>query len=687
MQLNETTVAMLGKLARGGHLYLWFKNETSGPSRTVWYDQGVVPTTITAADTEHVYFGVYPTSSTKTSAERAKVADISALNCLYAEYDGEKTYDEIMALSFKPSCVIESSPGKYHAYWFLTETITVSDGNRFYYQNLIAKWVQFVGGDKASKDMARVLRLPGSRNVKAKYQQDDGSYPEVRMLWYDDSIAYDEPAVMGVFATTDSKARKLAATKPLDGLTQAALAAITSERWGEYDTWLKIGMALHSDGFGCEVWDTYSQQAPNYTPGVCEAKWGTFKVGGGGAATVGIGTLHQIASECNENWKREYYRGAVGQDVPDYILMHEHLVGAYTALCEAGLTVRWNMLSEQIEQTGLHSENSQAAYDVLKSDGVPRGEREATLESIAKTFSYHPMKEYFEQLPVPDTPGAVVDLVLSSIHTNSSELDRAILKKWLVGIVARLYDNTHQNFCPVLYGKPAIGKSRFINWLTPQHDWLTTAPLRAHDKDTHIRLNTFLLWHLDEMDKLMSRQLMSELKALITSETTNERRAYARNFKTRYNITSFIGSTNQSDILTDLTGNRRYLVMTVKSVDWDTYEAVDKDEFWSDVFALYQSGFDARLTKEEEQHRDNQNAHHMVEDDLMLHLQEVITPCADGFIKNTDLLNYCQAVTRSNSNYTGKLVKERMARLGYDQVRVSRGGKTVRGYSGCKLDI
>lgn len=60
-----------------------------------------------------------------------------------------------------------------------------------------------------------------------------------------------------------------------------------------YDEWLKVGMALHEEGFSPELWDTWSAKDPGrYQPGVCREKWETF---GRGGTPVTIGTLFYLA--------------------------------------------------------------------------------------------------------------------------------------------------------------------------------------------------------------------------------------------------------------------------------------------------------------------------------------------------------------------------------------------------------
>jgi hypothetical protein len=64
----------------------------------------------------------------------------------------------------------------------------------------------------------------------------------------------------------------------------------------DYDSWLEVGMALHSVDSGPDMlgaWDAWSQKSRKYTDGECESKWRTFHAGGGKR----IGTLIKLARD------------------------------------------------------------------------------------------------------------------------------------------------------------------------------------------------------------------------------------------------------------------------------------------------------------------------------------------------------------------------------------------------------
>ena len=37
-----------------------------------------------------------------------------------------------------------------------------------------------------------------------------------------------------------------------------------------YQEWVSVGMALHSEGFDCSVWEAWSRNDKRYHPGECE---------------------------------------------------------------------------------------------------------------------------------------------------------------------------------------------------------------------------------------------------------------------------------------------------------------------------------------------------------------------------------------------------------------------------------
>jgi hypothetical protein len=155
-----------------------------------------------------------------------------------------------------------------------------------------------------------VLRLPGTRNYKAKYGPD---FPTVQFLKADfeqlysfEQLATLVPPVPApkVKATHQNGARIAAADTdaPTDlgkiAEISALLQRLKPERADNYNTWLNVGMICKDElgAAGLYLWKAWAQQSGAYEPGCCEQKWPTFNSIVGGEP-VTIGSLRYWARE------------------------------------------------------------------------------------------------------------------------------------------------------------------------------------------------------------------------------------------------------------------------------------------------------------------------------------------------------------------------------------------------------
>lgn len=159
---------LLAHLGRGGSLFLWPYKDLTGKwhedpatARPVGHMQLQTP------DTDS-YFTPNPTTGRKRGNEY-----VAALNCLFADFDARDFDDgkaaittHLETLQRYPSVIIDSGGG-YHCYWLFEEPWMIdAPSYRTMARDAQARWVSFVGGDSGSKDIAHVLRVPGTLNHK-----------------------------------------------------------------------------------------------------------------------------------------------------------------------------------------------------------------------------------------------------------------------------------------------------------------------------------------------------------------------------------------------------------------------------------------------------------------------------------------------------------------------------------------
>lgn len=195
--MNPLTQRLFNHLWQGGNFaYYW-----TAPAKTSqWFEVGQNPDIPTGR--QNVYFGVNPVKQippTNSQGEakkpkwiRSQIDYIGAINTLFAEFD-IKDFGSAEAIlnhleTLPPASIIIFSGGGYHCYWLLNQTfviVTESDRNRA--KTIQHHWVKFTGSDDGAKDLAHVLRVPDTRNYKAKYKPD---YPTVKFVKADFDLLY-----------------------------------------------------------------------------------------------------------------------------------------------------------------------------------------------------------------------------------------------------------------------------------------------------------------------------------------------------------------------------------------------------------------------------------------------------------------------------------------------------------------
>lgn len=112
------------------------------------------------------------------SGKRRRKEDALPLACLYADVD----HDQLPEGTPQPTAIVESSPGKWQAFWRLDRPTAPALGQR-----MNERLAAAIDSDPSGADLTQVLRVPGSVNYKYP------DHPVVRLLRLDGpSYSYDE---------------------------------------------------------------------------------------------------------------------------------------------------------------------------------------------------------------------------------------------------------------------------------------------------------------------------------------------------------------------------------------------------------------------------------------------------------------------------------------------------------------
>lgn len=196
--------------------------------------------------------------------------------------------------------------------------------------------------------------------------------------------------------------------------------------------------------------------------------------------------------------------------------------------------------------------------------------------------SYNPLKEYFGNLPAWDGKDHIA-LFANRVQTTQQIYWELCLRKWLCAMVAAVIFPDVQNHTVItLHGKQSIGKTSFARSILPPvlKDYYCEDKINTENKDDMIKVYQSLIINTEEVDGMSGREL-NQYKALITRSTMNIRMPYDRSAQVRKRMASFMCTTNNYDILTDKTGNRRFLCF--ETLNFDNESAIDHEQLYAQV--------------------------------------------------------------------------------------------------------
>lgn len=249
--------------------------------------------------------------------------------------------------------------------------------------------------------------------------------------------------------------------------------------------------------------------------------------------------------------------------------------------------------------------------------GLPKAAIDDHLAAICERAAFHPVKKWLDDGDGWDGQKRV-DAVINCLKTKKPELTSIVMRKWLIGCVACLYETEFRSkLIPVLQGEQSWMKSAFIERIMNVVDgaFLEGAELNPDNKDSV--LSCIKSWgvELGELER-STRNSQGSLKAFITKSVDTVRPPYARTDVKKPRQTNFIASVNGDSFLKDDTGSARYAVLVMTGApDMDTLNdllgwqwndgklrLVNPDnlrQFWLEIKADYDSGEGWMLTKDE----------------------------------------------------------------------------------------
>lgn len=367
---------------------------------------------------------------------------------------------------------------------------------------------------------------------------------------------------------------------------------------------------------------------------------------------------------------------------------------SYTAVLEflKGKDIKLNTLTGVIEFNGqpltdfyisemllesslLHNRNT--SKDILLS----------VIDVLANGNQFHPFLVFIEKLKAveptnfkaPDELDKFIECFSSS---TSKKLLRIYFKRWLLGLFDLHILQTMTKNVLFLTGSQNSCKTSLSKNILPIElkNYGKVVEFNSNKMtDSKIALCSVLVACFDEAESVFSKaKSLSDFKNLTASYDVFERRPYRRNHEQMFRASLILATSNHKDILTDGTGNTRFLTLDVQAFDLQKYFKINLYKLWRVIYDYHLTGQNSNLTDPERILQSKQNLDFEAIDPYTEMIEKNFVAADNGFVTTTDIMQQLERETRQqlSINRIGQALKK----LGFERFAKKINGISKRGY-------
>lgn len=350
--------------------------------------------------------------------------------------------------------------------------------------------------------------------------------------------------------------------------------------------------------------------------------------------------------------------------------------------------LKFNIIKDQVEFDGERLELEHGKLWVALNFGIESKEcgeelTRAIINQIAKENEYNPIQEYLEQVE-KQGDYANIDNLAEVFFGNSDPLANIYIKRFLISAVARaLNPGVKVDTVPILIS-PEQGrfKSSFWKVLTGEKYFCDTMG-DASDKDSLLLLHSHWVLEWAEVDCIFKKKDVSRVKSFLSHQYDDYRPPYGRSNIRKYRHSVIVGTANETELLNDPTGSRRFWpVEVLKEIDLKTLGKM-RDGIWASAVKSYKAGEAWWLTYDEQQLAELTNEKFQSLDPWSNVLSDFVNNERWGreeFIPSNYLWEAVQPDTTKQDKALTMRVAQCMGQIGWKKSRKLLEGQRIYGY-------
>lgn len=505
----------------------------------------------------------------ETNLKGRKEVDILNIRAYFCDHDNKlpDTYH------LEPTFIVETSGNKGHSYWVLND---YEKANKENFQSLQNRLIEHYQSDKACKDLARVMRLPGFFHNK------DKDNPQMVKTFVVSEKTYTKQEIEANLSTlkvhvnssnlgnkranTNNKSSKSLSFKELLNESIEVVMQVTQGNRNNvlFERCLmlaKRAKQLNDEHLLQEIQEELTAAAELTGLSFYEIE-------------------RTIKSAIDTGYHKESdTRGATKASKVE--LMKDVV---------SQLNLKFDKLNDVILLDGKAISESQLWEDLCIQSGI-----DFNFESLMRVVQNHaqsnifcPVQEYLKSLPITNNPNEILGKLYKSLHV-TDELHKTLIRKWLISAVARALEPGCQADNALIFysAKQGMYKTSFFRHLFG--DFFQT--LGHHKSEVDELQSLYKKWCAEhgEIEFAISQKEVGRLKGFLTQTEDTFRGSYDRRATTKQRHFILCGTTNKEHFLKDTTGNRRFWVVEInKKIDIN-FVKENRDLIWAAILALYNS--------------------------------------------------------------------------------------------------
>lgn len=240
------------------------------------------------------------------------------------------------------------------------------------------------------------------------------------------------------------------------------------------------------------------------------------------------------------------------------------------------------------------------------TDGKPLQFKESDIKKaltlVAQRNSVHEIRRWLHSLPKWNGTPLLETEFPKVLGHDAGSFEGRLLRRWAVSAVARLEEPGCQvDTVLILTGNQAAKKTSFFRTLGGQYT--TSSKVEPGDKDGMMIMREYWIIEWGELSSMHARS-RNVTKDFITNPVDTFREPYGRDLTKAKRHCVLVGTANETDILEDPTGSRRYWpieVLTEKiSMSWLREH---RDQLFAEALALYRGSVGCAACRADEDGR------------------------------------------------------------------------------------